>query len=117
MCNCCVPSVPPDSSYEAFAGPVRNWQAALTTGLDRSLRASDHNLGHIEEEIAHKTRELQRTIAQEAAQKKADDIPPHCPVCGAKLTRLTHGHERTIQTRFGPITIQRSRGRCPKCKQ
>jgi hypothetical protein len=117
MCNCCVPSVPPDSSYEAFAGPVRNWQAALTTGLGRSIRACDHNLGHIEEEIAQKTRELQRTIAQEAAQKKADDIPPNCPVCGAKLTRLTHGHERTIQTRFGPITIKRSRGWCPQCKQ
>ncbi|HWN94035.1 MAG TPA: hypothetical protein VNT99_03295 [Methylomirabilota bacterium] len=117
MCNCCVPSVPPDSSYEAFAGPVRNWQAALTIGLDRSVRASDHNLGHIEEEIAQKTRALQRTIAQEAAQKKADDIPPACPMCGAKLTRVTHGHERTIQTRFGPITLQRRRGWCPKCQQ
>lgn len=117
MCNCCVQTVPPGSSYEAFAGPVRNWQAALTTGLDRSLRASDHNLGHIEEEIAQKTRDLQRMIAQEAAQKKADDIPPACPVCGAKLTRVTPGHERTIQTRFGPITIQRSRGWCPKCKE
>ena len=98
MCNCCVLSVPPDSSYEAFAGPVRNWQAALTTGLGRSIGASDHNLGHIEEEIAHQTRELQR-------------------VCGAKLPRVTPGHERTIQTRFGPITIRRSRGWCPKCQQ
>src|ERR1051325_1984950 len=117
MCNCCVKSVPPDSSYEAFAGPLRHWQSALTTGLDRSIRASDHNLGHIEEEIAHQTRELQRAIAQEAAQKKADDIPPPCRVCGAKLTRVTHGHERTIQTRFGPITIKRSRGWCRKCKR
>lgn len=117
MCNCCVKSVPPDSSYEAFAGPVRLWQATLTTGLNRSLRASDHNLGHIEEEIAHQTRALQRTIAQEAAQKKADDIPPTCPACGAQLTRLTPGHERTIQTRFGPITIRRRRGWCPRCQQ
>jgi hypothetical protein len=117
MFNCCVQSVPPDSSYEAFAGPVRNWQAALTSGLDRSVRAADHNLGHIEEEITHKTRELQRAIAQEAAQKKAAQIPPTCPVCHAWLTRVTHGHERTIQTRFGPITIQRSRGWCPKCKR
>jgi hypothetical protein len=117
MCNCCVASVPPDSSYEAFAGPLRSWQAALTAGLGRSMRASDHNLGHIEEEIAHQTRELQRVIAQEAAQKKADDIPPACPVCGAQLTRVTHGHERTIQTRFGPITIQRRRGWCPQCQQ
>ena len=117
MCNCCVSSVPPDSSYEAFAGPMKHWQAALTAGLDRSIRACDHNLGHIEEEIAQKTRDFQRTLAQEAAQKKADDVPPMCPICGARLTRVTHGHERTIQTRFGPITIKRSRGWCKKCKQ
>jgi hypothetical protein len=89
MCNCCVPTVPPGSSYEAFAGPVRNWRAALTAGLDRSINASDHNLGHLEEEIARQTRELQRAIAQEAAQKKADEVPPLCPVCRAKLKRVT----------------------------
>lgn len=116
MFNCCVPTVPPGSSYEAFAGPVKNWRAALTAGLDRSIHASDDNLGHIEEEIAHQTRELQRAIAQEAARKKADEVPPTCPVCGAKLQRVTHGHKRTIQTRFGPITIKRSRGFCPQCK-
>jgi hypothetical protein len=84
---------------------------------DRSVRAADHNLGHIEEEITHQTRELQRAIAQEAAQKKAAQIPPTCPVCRAWLTRVTHGHERTIQTRFGPITLKRSRGWCPQCKR
>jgi transposase-like protein len=117
MFNCCVPTVPPGSSYEAFAGPVKNWRAALTAGLDRSIHASDHNLGHIEEEIAQQTRELQRAIAQEAAQKKADEVPPTCPVCGAKLKRVTHGHKRTIQTRFGPITLKRSRGFCPQCER
>lgn len=116
MCNCCVSSVPPDGSYQAFGQPVQTWQARLRAGLDRSLRASDQSLGHIEEEIAHHTRELERAVAQEAAQKKADQTPPSCPVCGMKLTRLTHGHERTIQTRFGPIRLQRSRGWCRRCK-
>ena len=116
MCNCCVHSVPPDSSYEAFGQPVQTWQARLLAGLDRSLRASDQSLGHIEEEIAYQTRDLERALAQEAAQKKADQTPPLCPVCGTKLMRLTHGHERTLQTRFGPIRLRRSRGWCRRCQ-
>src|ERR1044071_1696822 len=117
MSNCCVVSVPPDSSFKAFALPVHDWRARLTAGLNRSITASDHTLGHIEEEIAQKTRELERALAQEAAQKKAEQAPPTCPICGAKLTRLTHGHERTVQTRFGPIGVQRARGWCRRCKQ
>jgi hypothetical protein len=118
MCNCCLKSVPQsDSSFEAFAQPVRDWQERLTAGLNRTIKASDHTLGHIEEEIASKTRDLERIVAQEVAQKKADQSPPVCPKCQGKLTRVTHGHERTIQTRFGPVTIQRLRGWCRRCKQ
>ena len=103
MNNCCVETVPPDSSFEALQRPVLDWQARLTAGLNRSIGAADQTLGHIEEEIAHRTRDLERTVAEEVAQKKADQVPPHCPKCGAKLTRLTEGHERRIQTRFGAI--------------
>lgn len=117
MYNCCVHSVPPDSSYQAFDQPVQTWRERLLAGLDRSVRASDQSLGHIEEEIAHHTRDLERRVAQEAAQKKADQTPPHCPVCGTKLTRLTQGHERMVQTRFGPITLRRRRGWCRVCKE
>ena len=117
MKNCCVVSVPPDSSFKAFARPVQDWRARLTAGLTRSITASDHSLGHLEEEIARQTRDLERALAQEAAQKKADQAPPTCPICGAKLTRLTQGHERTVQTRFGPIRLQRTRGWCRRCKE
>lgn len=117
MSNCCIASVPPDSSFKAFAHPVLDWRTRLTAGLHRSIHAGDHTLGHIEEEIVHQTRDLERALAQEAAQKKADQAPPTCPVCGAKLTRLTHGHERTVQTRFGPIRLQRTRGWCRRCKE
>jgi hypothetical protein len=89
----------------------------LTAGLDRIIKASDQTLGHIEEEIARRTRDLERTVAEEVAQKKADQTPPHCPNCGAKLSRLTEGHVRTIQTRFGAIQIKRVRGWCKRCKQ
>src|SRR5438552_4932884 len=73
-------------------------------------------MGHLEEEILQKTRELERAVLQEASQKKADLTPPVCPVCKNKLSRLTQGHERSYQTRFGEVTILRDRGWCRKCK-
>jgi hypothetical protein len=40
-----------------------------------------------------------------------------CPVCQQKLSRLSAGHPRTFDTRFGSITIQRSRGYCKRCRK
>jgi hypothetical protein len=38
MSNCCVGSVPPsDSSFKAMQGPVFDWQARLTAGLNRMI--------------------------------------------------------------------------------
>src|SRR5262245_2182707 len=113
---CCAPSVPHHGSLEALAQAVGPWQARLQAGLSRSIQASDQTLGHLEEEILHTTRELERAVLEEAAQKKADQTPPVCPVCGAKLSRLTKGHQRCYQTRFGVITIRRVRGWCRRCK-
>ena len=117
MSNCCVKSVPQsDSSFETFAGPVANWQARLTAGLSRSVRASGENLGHLEEQILHQTRGLERKLLEEAAQKKADQCPPNCPVCGHKLSRCTSGQERTFQSRFGLVRVKRLRGWCRRCQ-
>jgi hypothetical protein len=117
MNNCCLTAVPQtDSSFETFAGPVADWTARLTAGLRRSVRASDQTLGHLEEEILQQTRGLERKLLEEAAQKKADQSPPVCPVCGQKLTRQSRDHERTYQTRFGPVTIRRLRGWCRRCR-
>jgi len=117
MNNCCVKSVPQsDSSFETFAGPVADWQGRLTAGLSRSLQASDQNLGHLEEEILHSTRDLERQLLEEVAQKKTDASPPVCPVCGHKLSRCTRDHPRTFQSRFGPVTIKRLRGWCRRCQ-
>lgn len=117
MNNCCEKSVPQsDSSFETFAAPVADWQARLTAGLSRSLEASDQNLGHLEEEILHSTDELERKLLEEVAQKKADQSPPVCPVCGHKLSRCTRDHPRTFQSRFGLVTIQRLRGWCRRCQ-
>jgi hypothetical protein len=117
MSNCCLESVPqPDSSFEAFAGPVADWQARLRAGLTQSIQASEQTLGHLEEEILRQTRGLERQLLEAAAQKKADQTPPVCPVCGQQLTRRTPDHERTYQTRFGLVTIRRLRGWCRRCK-
>jgi hypothetical protein len=116
MKSCCVTSVPPDSSFETLARPVADWTRRLTAGLARSIQASDQTLGHLEEEILRQTRGLECQLLQEAAQKKADQTPPVCPVCGQALTRRTHDHERTYQTRFGWVKIRRLRGWCRRCR-
>lgn len=117
MNNCCIEPVPHlDSSFETFAGPVADWVARLTAGLRRSVRASDQTLGDLEEEILRQTAGLEQKLLEEAAQEKADQAPPVCPVCGHKLSRSTHDHPRTYQTRFGPVTIRRLRGWCRRCR-
>jgi ssDNA-binding Zn-finger/Zn-ribbon topoisomerase 1 len=118
MNNCCEISVPQsDSSYETFARPVADWQARLTAGLNQSVRASDQTLGHLEEQILRQTQGLERQLLEEAAQKKADQTPPVCPVCGQALSRRTADHGRTFHTRFGPVTVKRLRGWCRRCQQ
>jgi hypothetical protein len=117
MSDCCVEMVPHhDSGYETFAKPVADWQARLTAGLSRSIQASNETLGHLEEEILRQTQGLERKLLEEVAQKKADQSPPVCPVCGQALSRCTQDHERTFQSRFGPVTVKRLRGWCRRCR-
>ena len=117
MSSCCLNSVPQsDSSFETFAAPVADWAARLTAGLTRSMRVRGQTLGHMEEEILQQTRGLECKLLEEAAQRKADQSPPVCPICGHPLTRQTRDQERTYQTRFGPVTIRRLRGWCRHCR-
>ena len=111
MNHCCVKSVPQsDGSYEPFAGPVADWPARLTAGLNQSVQASDQTLGPMEEQILHQTRDLERQLLEDAARKKVDQTPPVCPVCGHPLSRRTFDHERAFHTRFRPVMVQRLRG-------
>ena len=89
----------------------------LEEAIEGFLRASDENLGHLEQEAAQGVMELLRRSVAKGAQAKADKAPPDCPVCGHKLSRLSDGHSRTFQTRFGQITIQRTRGYCQRCRK
>lgn len=61
-------------------------------------------------------RELQRQVLEKAVQSKADNTPLRCPICGGPLTRVTHDHERSIESRFGDVRLKRSRGWCGRCK-
>lgn len=116
MNNCCVPTVPPGSSFQTFGQPVLDWVARLTAGLNRRIPNTNQTMGDLEREILQQTQGLERKLLEEASQKKADHSPPVCPVCGQTLSQVTHGHERTYETRFGPVTIRRSRGWCKRCK-
>jgi hypothetical protein len=88
--------------------------AELAVHLEAATRefvaAADPNLSHLEVEVL-------RQDAEAGAQAKADASPPCGPVCRQRLSRLTHGHERTFRTRFGPVTLRRTHGWCRRCRK
>jgi hypothetical protein len=81
------------------------------------VEASDENLGDIELQIEQQSRELLRAAAEKAAQKKADLTPPVCPICQKPLSRVSQGHQRSFECKFGTITIKRARGYCKRCRK
>jgi hypothetical protein len=105
----------PGPAVEPLAVLAARTAVALEASLTRFRAAADQNLGHFETQAAHDVQELLRTATQRAAQAKADATPPRCPVCGQPLTRCSPGQASTFQTRFGDITIERTRGYCKRC--
>ncbi len=93
------------------------WASKMETTLAQTVVCADHGMGHLEEQLTVGAQELQRQTLERAAQAKADATPPHCPVCARALSRQQRGQQRTVQTRFGPVTIRRTRGWCARCKQ
>jgi hypothetical protein len=90
---------------------------ALERSIQRLVLASDQTLGHLEIQAAHDVQELLRQAIQRGAQAKAEATPPTCPVCGQPLSRLSAGHARCFQSRYGEITITRTRGHCKRCRK
>ena len=114
------PSFPQNGGLPGTAGhPLPLTAAHLAIGLQESIagfvRASDQNLGHLENQVVQRAQELLRQATETAAQQKADATPPRCPVCGQPLSRCRPGHARTFETRFGSITVRRARGYCQRC--
>jgi hypothetical protein len=90
---------------------------SLTHTIGGFVRAVDQNLGHLETQVAQQAQELLRQATEAAAQQKADATPPRCPVCGQPLSRCSADHARTFDTRFGSITVRRTRGYCKRCRK
>jgi hypothetical protein len=109
------------AACEHATEPVAVLAARAACALEQSIRAlvsaTDQNLGHLERQAAQDVQELLHQSIQRGAQAKADAAPPVCPVCAQNLTRLSAGHARTFETRFGSITVVRTRGYCRRCRK
>jgi hypothetical protein len=105
------------ASCEPLAVLAARAACALEHSIQRLVAGSDQNLGHLELQAAQDVQALLRQTIERGAQAKAEATPPVCPVCGQKLSRLSAGHPRTFATRFGSITVQRTRGYCKRCRK
>ena len=103
------------ATVESLPALAARTAATLEQSLVRFLAAADHNLGHLETQSAHDVQALLRETLRQGAQAKADATPLRCPVCGRPLTRCSPGHARTFQSRFGDLTLLRTRGYCKHC--
>jgi hypothetical protein len=107
--------VSPEVSAEPLAVLAARAACALEHSIQRLVMAGDQTLGHIEIQAAQDVQELLRQAIERGAQAKADATPPVCPVCGRPLSRQSNGHVRTFQSRYGEITVRRTRGYCKRC--
>lgn len=118
--TCCEPvrsGLACGASSEPLAVLAARAACALEQSIQRLIVDSDQNLGHLEWQAAQDVQALLRQTIQRGAQAKADATPPICPVCGQTLSRLSADHARTFDTRFGSITVKRTRGYCKRCHQ
>jgi hypothetical protein len=117
----CIESSPTTSTHVPESEPLAVLAARAGCALEQSIRrctlASDQNLGHLELQAARDVQDLLRAAMERGAQAKADATPPLCPVCQQKLTRLSAGQPRTFESRYGSITVQRTRGYCKRCRK
>src|SRR5208283_3136543 len=109
--------VPSALSPEPLAVLAARAACALEQSIQSLVLASDQNLGHLEVRAAQDVQELLRQAIERGAQAKAEATPPRCPVCGQPLTRLSADHPRTFESRFGSITVRRTRGYCKRCRK
>jgi hypothetical protein len=119
MTTTCSEPAPCLSTSPTVCEPLAVVAARTACALEQSVQqfraSADQNLGHLENQAAQDVQELLRQTTARGAQAKADATPPVCPVCGHTLSRLSADHPRTFTTRFGPITVRRTRGYCKRC--
>src|SRR5579864_6033728 len=103
------------SSIEPLAVLAARAACALEDSVQVLASSGDQNLGHLEKQALADVQPLLRQSVERGAQAKAAATPPTCPVCGQPLSRLSRDHPRTFESRFGPITVKRTRGYCKRC--
>jgi hypothetical protein len=95
---------------------LQAWRKDMDARLEVIFAHPEQNLGEIEEQLARSVKEPLRLLAQRAAQVKANAVPCRCPKCHGELKQQKLLC-RTIHSRFGPVTIWRRYGWCPRCGQ
>jgi hypothetical protein len=117
----CIDCTPTYSTRVPVSEPLAVLAAragcALEHSIERCTQDRDQTLGHLEVQAARDVQDLLRSAMERGAQAKADATPPLCPVCQQKLTRLSADHPRTFESRYGAITVQRTRGYCKRCRK
>ena len=93
---------------------VQAWLKDMDARLEVIFAHPEQNLGEIEEQLARSITEPLRLLAQRAAQVKANAVACQCPECHGQLTQQ-RWLCRTIHSRFGPLTLWRRYGFCPRC--
>jgi hypothetical protein len=87
--------------------------AHIELSAEEFMNDPGQNLGHLEEGLLRPLYEAARAALEQAAQRKADQAGILCPL-GHKLTKRVRV-KTTVDTRYGPITVTRTRGWCKRC--
>lgn len=102
---------------------LAQWLEPMCALLEQAAEITDAfcsdeqaGLGHLETDLQKPLAALKARLLERAAQRKADQTPPECPVCARKLTRRRKV-QRTVHTLSGDIQVTRTLGWCSKCKQ
>src|SRR5271170_1868165 len=121
MNETCIDTILSTATNVAASEPLAVLAARAGCALEQSIKrctlSTDQNLGHLEIQAAQDVQSLLHAAMERGAQAKADATPPLCPVCQQKLSRLSAQQARTFASRFGAITVQRTRGYCKRCRK
>lgn len=94
---------------------LQDWRRDMEQRLDEIQRHPEQNLGFIEEELARAAKEPLRLLAERAAQAKANGTQCQCPKHKIDLERQ-RVLSRSIDSRFGHLTVYRKYGWCDLCE-
>lgn len=105
-----------ECSDVSFGHRLEAFLLRLEAARSAFIASADDDLGSLEESLQRESALILKERLQQAAQDKADGLPPNCPTCGRRLAKRVE-IPVTIQTRYGAIQVRRLRGWCSKCKE